>query len=60
MPRGPRLDAPRALPHVIACGIERRWIFVHDADRQDFLAGQPGCVLCFRFTDRRAAWLNSS
>jgi len=37
MPRGPRLDAPDALHHVIARGIERRRIFAHDADRQDFL-----------------------
>jgi putative transposase len=37
MPRGPRLDAPDALHHVIARGIERRALFAHDADRQDFL-----------------------
>ena len=37
MPRGPRLDAPDALQHVIARGIERRAIFAHDGDRQDFL-----------------------
>jgi len=37
MPRGPRLDAPDALHHVIARGIERCAIFEHDCDRQDFL-----------------------
>lgn len=38
MPRGPRLDAPGILHHIIARGIERRKIFVNDADRADFLA----------------------
>lgn len=37
MPRGPRLDAPDALHHVIARGIERRLLFADDLDRQDFL-----------------------
>jgi len=37
MPRGPRLDAPGALRHVIARGIERSTIFSDDADRTDFL-----------------------
>lgn len=37
MPRGPRLDAPGALHHVIARGIERRHIFHRDRDRRDFL-----------------------
>lgn len=34
MPRGPRLDAPGALHHVIARGIERRDIFRGDGDRR--------------------------
>ena len=38
MSRGPRLDAPAVLHHVIARGIERRRIFRDDADRTDFLA----------------------
>lgn len=38
MPRGPRLDAPGALHHVTARGIERREIFLDDADREAFLA----------------------
>ena len=38
MPRGPRLDSPGALHHVIARGIERTPIFVDDTDREDFLA----------------------
>jgi putative transposase len=37
MARGPRLDAPGALHHVRARGIERRPIFEDDADREDFL-----------------------
>jgi putative transposase len=38
MPRGPRLDAPGCLHHVIARGIERRPLFADDADREDLLA----------------------
>jgi REP element-mobilizing transposase RayT len=34
MPRGPRLDAPDVLHHVIIRGIERRRIFRCDADRR--------------------------
>ena len=37
MPRAARLDAPGALHHIIARGIERRRIFGRDADRQEFL-----------------------
>ncbi len=37
MPRGPRLDAPGALHHVIVRGIERRNIFRSDGDRADFV-----------------------
>jgi putative transposase len=36
MPRGPRLDAPGTLHHVMVRGIERRFIFRDDADRADF------------------------
>jgi putative transposase len=38
MPRGPRLDFPGALQHVMARGIERRRIFLDDEDRERFLA----------------------
>ncbi len=38
MPRGPRLDAPGVLHHVMVRGIERREIFRTDADREDFVA----------------------
>lgn len=38
MPRGPRLDAPGVLHHVIARGIERGKIFRNDRDRLDFLS----------------------
>jgi hypothetical protein len=37
MPRGPRLDAPGVLHHVIARGIERQLIFRADIDRDDFI-----------------------
>src|SRR3990172_7539602 len=37
MPRGPRLDAPGTLHHVMVRGIERRAIFRDDRDRADFL-----------------------
>ena len=38
MPRGPRVDVPGGLYHVIGRGVERRPIFRTDGDRQDFLA----------------------
>jgi putative transposase len=38
MPRGPRLDAPGCLHHVIVRGIERRPLFRDDADREDLVA----------------------
>ncbi len=37
MPRGPRLDAPGVLHHVMARGMERQRIFQDDADREDFV-----------------------
>ncbi len=37
MPRRSRIDAPGALHHIIARGIERRAIFRDDQDRADFL-----------------------
>ena len=37
MPRISRIDAPGALYHIIARGIERRAIFRNDRDRDDFL-----------------------
>jgi REP element-mobilizing transposase RayT len=37
MPRGPRLDAPGTLDHVIVRGIERRKIVDSDKDREDFV-----------------------
>lgn len=37
MPRGPRLDAPGALQHVMVRGIEGRPIFDNDRDRQDWV-----------------------
>ena len=37
MPRGPRLDAPGVLHHVMVRGIEPRPIFRDDRDRRDFV-----------------------
>ncbi len=37
MPRGPRLDAPDVLHHVMARGPERRRIVEDDHDREDFV-----------------------
>jgi len=37
MPRGPRVDFPGAIHHVYARGIEKRPIFLDDADRKSFL-----------------------
>ena len=37
MPRGPRLDAPGVLHHVMARGIDRQIIFRDDQDRDDLL-----------------------
>ncbi len=37
MPRKARIDAPGALHHIIARGIDRRSIFKDDTDRDDFL-----------------------
>jgi REP element-mobilizing transposase RayT len=37
MPRNSRIDAPGALHHIIARGIEKRSIFGDDDDRDDFL-----------------------
>jgi putative transposase len=37
MPRGPRLDYPSALHHLIVRGMERRSIFRSDGDRRRFL-----------------------
>ncbi len=44
MPRGPRLDAPGTLHHVMVRGIERRPIFRDERDRQDFLQRLAGLV----------------
>jgi putative transposase len=52
MPRGPRLDAPGSLHHVMVRGIERRKIFESDGDKEDFLPRlgkviQEGQATCF-------------
>ena len=38
MPRKARIDAPGALQHIICRGIERRKIFIDDADKDNFVA----------------------
>ena len=37
MPRGPRLDAPGVLHHIMARAIERQLLFRDDHDREDFV-----------------------
>ena len=37
MPRGPRLDAPGVLHHVMVRGVNRQVIFRNDQDREDFV-----------------------
>jgi REP element-mobilizing transposase RayT len=38
MPRGPRLDYPDALHHVIIRGVARKYIFRQDRDKEQFLS----------------------
>ena len=45
MPRGPRLDAPGTIHHVIIRGIERRKIVSDDKDRETFVARMGGVAL---------------
>jgi putative transposase len=45
MPRGPRLDTPGTLHHVIIRGIEKRKIVSHDTDREDFLTRMGSIAL---------------
>ena len=52
MPRGPRLDAPGSLQHIMVRGIERRKIFEGDRDKEDFFTRlekvvQEGEAVCF-------------
>jgi putative transposase len=55
MPRQPRIDYPGYLYHVMARGIERRKIFVEEADYVDFMERLEKCLRktgsrCFAFT----------
>jgi len=45
MPRGPRLDIPGALHHVMVRGIARQNIFLSDTDRNDLLYRRGEAVL---------------
>lgn len=45
MPRGPRLDAPGTLHHVIVRGIEKRRIVDNDKDREDFVTRMGSIAL---------------
>jgi putative transposase len=54
MPRAPRLDAPRALHHIITRGIERRRIFCSRSERLEFLDRLAPLVLGSRAS--LAAW----
>jgi len=44
MPRQSRIDAPGALHHIICRGIERRWIFEDDEDRDNFVERLGGIL----------------
>ncbi len=44
MPRGPQLDAPGTLHHIMVRGIERTTIFRDDTDRAGFLMRLAGLV----------------
>ncbi|NIQ38330.1 MAG: hypothetical protein GTN81_07055 [Proteobacteria bacterium] len=55
MPRLARLDAPGVLHHVIGRGIEKRKIFLNDADRNDFIdriagVAQAGAMAVYAWT----------
>jgi REP element-mobilizing transposase RayT len=45
MPRGPRLDAPGTLHHVMVRGIEKRMIVEDDQDREDFVTRMGSIAL---------------
>ena len=45
MPRGPRLDAPGTLHHVIVRGIEKRVIVENDKDRENFVTRMGSIAL---------------
>ena len=54
MPRKARIDAPGALHHIIARGLDRQRIFQDDADRNNFV-GRLGKIV--KETDTRCyAW----
>jgi hypothetical protein len=48
MPRGPRLDAPGTLYHVIVRGIERRKIVDNDKDRENLGRSTSGVAQILR------------
>jgi hypothetical protein len=48
MPRGPRLDAPGTLHHVIVRGIERRKIVDNDKDRENLGISASGVAQILR------------
>ena len=54
MPRGPQIDAPETLHHVMVRGIERRRIFESDRDREDFL-DRLGRIIQEGGADRKTA-----
>ena len=54
MPRGPRLDAPGVLHHVLARGLERRPVFLDDHDRLAFVCRLADLVVMTR--TRIYAW----
>ena len=47
MPRGPRLDTPGVLHHVMARAIERQLLFRDAPDRDDFEIGDVAAFFVF-------------
>jgi len=58
MPRKARIDAPGALHHIIARGIDRRSIFEDDTDRNDFMPRRhiPARIGTIRLLKSTAFW----
>jgi hypothetical protein len=54
MPRKLRIDAPGALHHIIARGIDRNNIFKDDKDRDNFLEGP--CKILAEIQTSRFSW----
>ncbi|MBW2607849.1 MAG: hypothetical protein JRD05_09465 [Deltaproteobacteria bacterium] len=50
-PRQSRIDAPGALHHIIARGVERKRLFTDDVDRDNFLNRLGNILIITEFPD---------